>query len=189
MKYDPIKKQKEIDAAWALYTATVGVIHRKWLEARLIEQKNRCAYCNIRIGISASDIDRQATIDHVVARSKGGVDEFENVMAVCDPCNAAKSNLTVAEYLIHPICIARRERVVNTPPDRLSIDPSNPYFDEEILAREVGIRFNGRERNDVFEYCIHENWIMVQVKNKRDHFGRPLEIKIKGTVEAYFRKG
>ncbi|HSZ94916.1 MAG TPA: DUF3297 family protein, partial [Bradyrhizobium sp.] len=40
----------------------------------------------------------------------------------------------------------------NTPvefPDRLSIDPHSPYYNEAILARDVGIRFKGVEKNNV----------------------------------------
>ena len=36
-------------------------------------------------------------------------------------------------------------------PDRLSIDPHSPYYNEAILARDVGIRFKGVEKNNVEE--------------------------------------
>ena len=34
-------------------------------------------------------------------------------------------------------------------PDRLSIDPLSPYYNAEVLSRDVGIRFNGVEKNNV----------------------------------------
>ena len=37
-------------------------------------------------------------------------------------------------------------------PDRLSLDPRSPYFDEEVLRKGVGIRFNGVEKTNVEEY-------------------------------------
>ena len=47
------------------------------------------------------------------------------------------------------------------PPDRLSNDPSSPYFNAEALARDVGIRFKGVEKTNVEEYCISEGWVRV----------------------------
>src|SRR5205085_11514721 len=45
------------------------------------------------------------------------------------------------------------------PPDRLAINPSSKFYDEALLARGVGIRFNGQEKNNVEEYCVSEGWI------------------------------
>lgn len=75
----------------------------------------------------------------------------------------------------------------DTPPDRLSNDPRSPYYDEKLLARGVGIRFNGVERHNVEEYCVSEGWIRVQAGRALDRRGQPMTIKIKGTVEPYFR--
>ncbi len=44
-------------------------------------------------------------------------------------------------------------------PDRLSVDPRSKYYDEALLARGVGIKFNGVERTNVEEYCVSEGWI------------------------------
>ncbi len=46
-------------------------------------------------------------------------------------------------------------------PDRLSTDPKSPYYDADILARDVGIRFKGIEKTNVEEYCISEGSIRV----------------------------
>ncbi|MGZ8351458.1 MAG: DUF3297 family protein, partial [Allosphingosinicella sp.] len=40
----------------------------------------------------------------------------------------------------------------NSPPDRLSNNPRSDYFDMAALERGVGIRFKGKEREDVEEY-------------------------------------
>lgn len=72
-------------------------------------------------------------------------------------------------------------------PDHLSIDPQSPYFVAAVFAHDVGIRFNGKERNDVEEYCVSEGWVKVPSGKTVDRKGRPLLIKIKGTVEAYYR--
>ena len=76
--------------------------------------------------------------------------------------------------------------MANIPPDRLSVDPASPFYDEAALARGVGIRFRGVERRDVEEYCVSENWIRAPVGKTRDRNGNPLLIKMSGPVEPYF---
>jgi hypothetical protein len=34
-------------------------------------------------------------------------------------------------------------------PDRLSTNPKSPYYDEALLARGVGIKFDGQEKTSV----------------------------------------
>jgi len=72
-------------------------------------------------------------------------------------------------------------------PDRLSTDPQSPYYNAEVLARDVGIRFKGVEKNNVEEYCVSEGWVRVTAGNAKDRHGNPLTIKVSGTVEPYFR--
>ena len=74
------------------------------------------------------------------------------------------------------------------PPDRLSNDPRSPFYDEALLERGVGIRFNGVEKTNVEEYCVSEGWIRVAAGNAKDRFGNPMTIKIKGDVVPYFRE-
>ncbi len=72
-------------------------------------------------------------------------------------------------------------------PDRLSIDARSPYYVAAVFEREVGIRFNGKERLDVEEYCISESWIKVPAGKTLDRKGNPLLLKLKGKVEAFYR--
>ena len=76
----------------------------------------------------------------------------------------------------------------DTPPDRLSVNSTSPYFDREVLERGIGIRFKGAERRDVEEYSISEGWIRVALGNKVDRKGQPLTIKLTGPVEAWFER-
>ncbi|MBQ1500787.1 MAG: DUF3297 family protein [Sphingomonas sp.] len=76
----------------------------------------------------------------------------------------------------------------DTPPDRLSVNQSSPYFQRELLERGIGIRFKGNERRDVEEYCISEGWVRVALGNKVDRKGNPLTIKLVGPVEAWFER-
>ena len=72
-------------------------------------------------------------------------------------------------------------------PDRLSVDPRSPYHVAAVFERAIGIRLNGQERHDVEEYCISEQWVKVAAGKARDRKGQPLLIKLKGTVEAFYR--
>ena len=76
----------------------------------------------------------------------------------------------------------------DTMPDRLSLDPRSPHFDDEVLSRGVGIKFNGQEKTNVIEYCISEGWIKVAAGKSRDRFGQPMTLKLNGKVEPYFEE-
>jgi hypothetical protein len=75
----------------------------------------------------------------------------------------------------------------DTLPDRLSNDPRSRFHDAELLARGVGIRFNGSERTNVEEYCVSEGWIRVIVGKALDRRGNPMTMKLQGQVEPYLR--
>lgn len=50
-----------------------------------------CQYCSNRC---KSD---EATIDHIVPESRGGVDSWENTVTCCKACNFLKDNMTLAQ--------------------------------------------------------------------------------------------
>ena len=72
-------------------------------------------------------------------------------------------------------------------PDRLSVDPASPHYVAAVFEHEIGIRLNGTQRSDVEEYCISEGWVKVPAGRTLDRKGRPLLIKLKGKVEAFYR--
>ena len=72
-------------------------------------------------------------------------------------------------------------------PDRLSIEPKSPHFVAEVFQHDVGIRFNGKDRHDVEEYCVSEGWIKVPAGKTLDRKGKPLMLTLKGKVEAFYR--
>ncbi len=74
-----------------------------------------------------------------------------------------------------------------TPPDHLSNDPDSEFFNEAVLERGIGIRFNGAEKTNVEEYSISEGWVRVSLGKTVDRRGKPLTMKLKGKVEAYFK--
>lgn len=71
-------------------------------------------------------------------------------------------------------------------PDRLSIDSDSPFYDE--VYKQIGVRFNGKERTNVYEYCVSERWIRVIAGNARGRNGKLLTIMFRdGDVEPYIR--
>ena len=72
-------------------------------------------------------------------------------------------------------------------PDHLSIDPRSPHHVAAVFERDIGIRFNGKDRSDVEEYCISEGWIKVPAGRTLDRKGKPLLIKLKGKVEVFYQ--
>jgi len=48
--------------------------------------RSRCVYCGVRNNL---------TIDHVVPKSAGGKDTWENLVTACQKCNAKKGSLTL----------------------------------------------------------------------------------------------
>ena len=83
--------------------------------------------------------------------------------------------------------MSETEQASGAPPDRLSVNPKSPFFDEALLARGIGIRFKGVEKDNVEEYCISEGWVRLSVGKTLDRHGNPLSMKVTGPVEAYFR--
>jgi hypothetical protein len=102
------------------------------------------------------------------------------------------SNAVAILYAVRHICFAAAstlhdEQAMTDLPDRLSVNPKSPHYDEALLAQGVGIKFNGAEKTNVEEYCISEGWIRVTAGKSLDRYGNPMTIKLKGTVEPYLR--
>ena len=71
-------------------------------------------------------------------------------------------------------------------PDHLSADPRSPPHVAAVFEHEIGIRFNDKQRFDVDEYCLSEGWVKVAAGKAVDRRGRPLTVKLKGKVEAFY---
>jgi hypothetical protein len=72
-------------------------------------------------------------------------------------------------------------------PDHLSIDPRSPFHNAAVFEHDIGIRFNGKDRYDVEEYCVSEGWVKLPAGKTLDRKGKLLLMKLKGTVEAFYR--
>ncbi|MCC7266199.1 MAG: DUF3297 family protein [Caulobacteraceae bacterium] len=76
----------------------------------------------------------------------------------------------------------------DTLPDRLSASPNSPYYDEALLSRGVGVRFNGQDKTNVDEYCVSEGWVRLAVGKTVNRKGEQMTIKLNGVVEPYLRE-
>jgi len=72
-------------------------------------------------------------------------------------------------------------------PDHLSVDPRSPHHVPAVFEHDIGVRFNGKDRSDVEEYCVSEGWIKVPAGRALDRKGQPLLIKLKGKVEVFYK--
>lgn len=72
---------------------------------------NKCFYCGCELNLV------NATIDHIIPKSKGGKNNEENLVPCCRYCNASKHLKTLEEYrlyisfnrLVAPIVYSQRQ--------------------------------------------------------------------------------
>mgnify|MGYP003366112502 FL=1 len=76
----------------------------------------------------------------------------------------------------------------STLPDRLSVNPASPFYNEELLERGIGVRFKGVEKTNVEEYSISEGWVRLAVGKTVDRHGNPLTMKLQGPVEVWVKE-
>lgn len=117
-------------------------------------QLNHCLYCGDTIHM------RDVELDHIVPRAIGGSTQFENLAAVCRPCNHRKGDRPFAAW-----CEAdgeagvqrleeTLERVDMLHGERWKATPAKPFFDAE-----------------------KKRWIISETERARRHFKRRLKKK------------
>ncbi len=60
----------------------------------------RCQYCGSQ--------SHPLTLDHIIPRSRGGQDSWENLVAACIPCNNRKGNRTPEEVGLRLMTVPRK---------------------------------------------------------------------------------
>jgi len=76
---------------------------------------HECQYCGAKHNL---------TIDHVIPRSKGGKDTWENLVVCCTPCNLRKGNKLLKETDM------RLKRIPQAPSSRVMLDLEKSKVDE-----------------------------------------------------------
>ena len=78
-----------------------GTLYQYEVREYLLEKWNRtCAYCG------AKDVPLE--VEHIIPRSRGGVSSPGNLTLACVPCNRAKSNLDIKEFLVDKPSVLKR---------------------------------------------------------------------------------
>ncbi len=99
-------------------------IGKRVKELLFADQKERCMYCGIKLGI------RYFNIDHKTPVARDGTDNTGNLQLLCGPCNRKKRDLTDGEfrraYSLTP------SRQVKGPPTKVILQD---YFDRITKER------------------------------------------------------
>jgi 5-methylcytosine-specific restriction endonuclease McrA len=75
---------------------------RKWLQRQLLTREGGlCIYCNEQVNLIHDD-PKQATLDHVLPVSKGGLTKLDNLVLACAECNAEKGDGVDFERFLEP---------------------------------------------------------------------------------------
>ena len=78
-----------------------GTLYQYEVREYILEKFNRtCAYCGAK--------DTPLEVEHIKPKSKGGSNRVSNLTIACVPCNQAKSNLDVNEFLADKPSILKR---------------------------------------------------------------------------------
>ena len=89
-----------IEDAWACVERDLsdpaGARMKRIRNRLVLKQAGLCAYCEKPLVT--------VTLDHVKPRSKGGSDDESNLVAACAPCNHAKGDLDVEEFIVLRKC-------------------------------------------------------------------------------------
>ena len=126
-KMSETNRQKQIEASWLDHSSGgyqgQAMVRRQWLLHHLELQKYACAYCSVTLIIGKLEglENQQATIDHVMASSCGGIDEIENTLVACARCNGNKGNQSLYEFLTSTLLRERIEMLFGCP-DHLIVD-------------------------------------------------------------------
>ena len=70
----------------------------------LWRDENTCQYCG-KLGTSEN-----LTLDHILPRSRGGKNTWQNLVAACKKCNQKKANRTPSESKMRPLKAPKRPR-------------------------------------------------------------------------------
>ena len=70
-----------------------------WMRTRLAEAQNwKCAWCGCGC-VHEKGYPNSTTIEHVIPKSKGGADEWENLTMACYNCNGKRATKPVEQFM------------------------------------------------------------------------------------------
>jgi 5-methylcytosine-specific restriction endonuclease McrA len=95
--------RKDVGESWSIQKKTILREVPKKLPILMWMQNNHCAYCGCFFSKNPNS-DRAASIDHVIAKSRGGFATWENVLASCRLCNSnVKGNKNFLRFILRKV--------------------------------------------------------------------------------------
>ena len=73
-------------------------VTRQQIDARFALWNNRCAFCGVDASHQRNHGRERLTVEHVLALTKGGLDEASNIIPACTSCNTSKHNSPVETW-------------------------------------------------------------------------------------------
>jgi 5-methylcytosine-specific restriction endonuclease McrA len=93
--------------------AALHPVTRAQIDARFALWRNRCAFCGVDANHQRNHGRERLTVEHVLALTKGGLDEAANIIPACTACNSSKNNSPVETwYRCQPFFTEARWRKV-----------------------------------------------------------------------------
>jgi hypothetical protein len=68
------------------------------IDARFALWGNRCAFCGVDATHQRNHGRQRLTVEHVLALTKGGLDEASNIIPACTACNSSKNNSPIEDW-------------------------------------------------------------------------------------------
>jgi hypothetical protein len=73
-------------------------VTRAQIDARFALWGNRCAFCGVDATHQRNHGRQRLTVEHVLALTKGGLDEAANIIPACTACNSSKNNSPIEDW-------------------------------------------------------------------------------------------
>jgi 5-methylcytosine-specific restriction endonuclease McrA len=73
-------------------------VTRTQINARFTIWGNRCAFCGVDATHQRNHGRQRLTVEHVLALTKGGLDEAPNIIPACSACNSSKNNSPIEDW-------------------------------------------------------------------------------------------
>jgi hypothetical protein len=73
-------------------------VTRSQIDARFAIWGNRCAFCGADAAHQRNHGRQRLTVEHVLALTKGGLDEATNIIPACTACNSSKNNSPIEDW-------------------------------------------------------------------------------------------
>lgn len=89
------------------------VCRKIYIRVRLAESQNwKCCWCGCEC-VAESNCQNSATIEHVVPRSLGGSDDWDNLAMACNKCNHRRGIKSVDDMLEITVSVDKSETVAS----------------------------------------------------------------------------